>query len=54
VRTAIALVSVALVFFLGVIIAHAVGINDTGLTILGVMILAFLVFAIGRNLMSRR
>ena len=53
-RTAITLVSVALVFFIGVIIAHAVGISDTGLMILGVMIVAFLVFAIGRNLLSRR
>ena len=53
-RTAVALVSVALVFFLGVIIAHAVGISDTGLAILGVMIVAFLVFVIARSVLSKR
>ncbi|MDQ6621735.1 MAG: hypothetical protein M3Z31_18930 [Pseudomonadota bacterium] len=54
VRTAIALVSVAVVFFLGVILAHVYGVGGSGLTILGLLIVAFLVFAIGRNLASRR
>ena len=53
-RTAISLVSIAVVFFIGVIIAHAAGVGDTGLTVLGALIVAFLAFAIGRNLLSKR
>lgn len=54
VRTAVTLVSIALVFFLGVIIAHSVGIGDAGLSLLGLVIFIFLAVAIGRNLVSRR
>ncbi|HZQ62986.1 MAG TPA: hypothetical protein VFC24_16645 [Casimicrobiaceae bacterium] len=54
VRTAAALLSIALVFFIGVILAHAVGIGDAGLTALGLLIFVFLVVAIGRNLFNRR
>ena len=54
VRTAVTLLSIALVFFIGVILAHAVGVGETGLTVLGLAIMVFLVVAIGRNLWGKR
>jgi amino acid transporter len=50
VRTALALASIALVFFLGILLAKFLGDASTGMTVLGFAVLLFLVFAIGRNL----
>jgi hypothetical protein len=50
VRTALALASIALVFFLGIVFAKFLGDASTGMTVLGTAVLLFLVFAIGRNL----
>ena len=49
-RTAWILVSVAAVFFVGVIAAHAIGAGTGPIDVLGLVIIAFLVFAIGRHL----
>lgn len=54
VRTALALLSVALVFFIGVFVARLVGTDSGGFTVLGLLIIGFLAFAIGRNLRSRQ
>ena len=54
VRMALVLVSMAVVFFIGVIVAHSVGIGEAGLSVLGFVIFVFLAIAIGRNLLSRR
>ncbi|MFO1316052.1 MAG: cytochrome oxidase small assembly protein [Burkholderiales bacterium] len=53
VRTALALLSVAVVFFFGVLVAKYVGDTSTGMTVLGVAVLLFLLIAIGRNLRGR-
>ena len=53
VRTALALLSVAVVFFFGVLVAKFVGDTSTGMTVLGVAVLLFLLIAIGRNLRNR-
>ena len=53
-RTALALFSVAAVFFAGIIVTRFVGEPATGLSIMGGAVLLFLVFAIGRNLIGRR
>jgi uncharacterized membrane protein YbjE (DUF340 family) len=50
VRTALALASIAVVFFLGIVFAKFLGDASTGMTVLGAAVLMFLVFAIGRNL----
>ena len=50
VRTAIVLVSIAAVFFVGILVAKLVGDTSTGMTVLGAAGLLFLVVAIGRNL----
>ena len=49
-RTALVLASIALVFFLGIVFAKWMGDGDSGMTVLGVAVLLFLVLAIGRNL----
>ena len=50
VRTAIVLLSIAAVFFVGILVAKFVGDTSTGMTVLGAAVLLFLVVAIGRNL----
>ena len=49
-RTALVLLSIALVFFVGVIATHFIGDATTGIAVIGSAVLLFLVVAIGRNL----
>jgi hypothetical protein len=49
-RTGLILLSIALVFFGGVLYAHYAGESTMGMSVLGFAIFAFLVIAIGRNL----
>ncbi|HUO98463.1 MAG TPA: cytochrome oxidase small assembly protein [Rhizomicrobium sp.] len=49
VRTALILASIALVFFVGIIVAKLTGDTSTGMTVLGAAVLLFLVLAIGRS-----
>ena len=49
-RTALTLLSIALVFFVGVIAMHFVADATTGIAVIGTAVLLFLVVAIGRNL----
>lgn len=50
VRTALVLASIALVFFVGIIVAKFMGGWTTGISIVGFGVFIFLAFAIGRNL----
>ena len=50
VRTALILLSIALVFFFGIIFARFVGDSSTGMTVIGFAVLLFLVVSIGRNM----
>ena len=50
VRTALVFASIAVTFFVGIIVAHAVGGPVIGVGVVGFVVLLFLVFAIGRNL----
>jgi protein-S-isoprenylcysteine O-methyltransferase Ste14 len=50
VRTAAVLVTIALVFFCGIVFAKYMGDASTSMTVLGAAVLLFLVLAIGRNL----
>ena len=50
VRTALILLSIALVFFFGIIFAKLVGDASTGMSVLGFAVLLFLAVSIGRNL----
>ncbi len=49
-RTALVFASIAVVFFAGIIFAHAIGGPVVGVGVMGAVVLVFLVFAIGRNL----
>ena len=49
-KTAGVLLSIAVVFFVGVIATRFMGEGATGIVILGTIVLLFLVVAIGRNL----
>ena len=49
-RTGLILLSIALVFFGGVLYAHYAGESTIGMSVLGFAIFGFLVIAIGRNL----
>jgi uncharacterized membrane protein YoaK (UPF0700 family) len=49
-RTALTFATIALVFFVGVIVAHAFGGPLIGVAVMGVAVLLFLTFAIGRSL----
>jgi hypothetical protein len=49
-RTALILLSIALVFFFGIIFAKFVGDASTGMSVLGFAVLLFLAVSIGRNL----
>ena len=53
-RTALVLLSIALVFFFGIIFARLVGDASTGMTVIGFAILLFLVVTIGRSLRRNR
>ena len=50
VRTALVFASIAVVFFVGIIVAHAFAGPLIGVAVMGAAVLLFLVFAIGRNL----
>ena len=53
VRTALALLSIALVFFFGVIFAKFVGDASTGMTVIGCAVLLFLAVTIGRSIRKK-
>jgi hypothetical protein len=53
VRTALVLLSVAIVFFIGIISAKFIGGFSEGVSLMGILVLLFLCVAIGRNLFSR-
>ena len=53
VRTALALLSIALVFFFGVIFAKFVGDAPTGMTVIGFAVLLFLMVTIGRSIRKK-
>jgi hypothetical protein len=50
VRTALVFASIALVFFVGIIATKWMGGPVIGIGVMGVAVLVFLVFAIGRNI----
>ena len=50
VRTALVFASIAAVFFVGVIVVHAIGGPVVGVAVMGAAVLLFLAFAIGRSL----
>ena len=54
VRTAAVLFAIAFVFFGGFIVSRFFGDTATGMTVIGLAVLLFLVVAIGRNLRSRQ
>jgi len=49
-RTALAVASIAVLFFIGVIAAQFVGDSAIGMSVVAAAVLLFLAFAIGRNL----
>ncbi|MCC6194939.1 MAG: hypothetical protein IT518_10775 [Burkholderiales bacterium] len=53
-RTALILASIAVVFFLGIVLAKFTGDAGTSMTVLGFAVLLFLALAIGRNLRGQR
>jgi hypothetical protein len=53
-RTAFVLLSIAIVFFLGIIATKFMGGPATGIGVMGSAVLLYLVVAIGRNLRSKR
>ncbi len=53
-RTALTLVSIALVFFFGIIATKFMGGPATGIGVVGSAVLLYLVVAIGRNLRDKR
>jgi protein-S-isoprenylcysteine O-methyltransferase Ste14 len=48
-RTALAVASIAVLLFIGVIAAQFVGDSATGMSVVAAAVLLFLAFAIGRN-----
>lgn len=50
VRTALALLAIALTFFFGVMASKFMGGYQVGMSVVGFAVFVFLVFAIGRNL----
>jgi hypothetical protein len=50
VRTALVFASIAAMFFVGIIVAHAVGGPVVGVGVMGAVVFLFVAFAIGRNL----
>ncbi len=53
-RTAAILFAIAAVFFVGFIASRFMGDTATGMTVVGIAVLLFLVVAIGRNLREKR
>ena len=53
-RTAFVLAAIAATFFVGIIGSKFIGGPATGITVLGVAVLLYLVVAIGRNLSDKR
>ena len=53
-RTAFVLVAIAATFFAGIIGSRLIGGDATGLGVLGIAAVLFLVVAIGRNLRDKR
>jgi hypothetical protein len=53
-RTGLVFASIAAVFFVGIIAAHAIGGPVIGVGVMGTAALLFLGFAIGRSLRKRR
>ena len=53
-RTALILVSIALVFFGGIIVSQYTGGNAVGMGVLGLAIIGFLLVTVGRNLRKAR
>ena len=53
-RTALVLLSIAVVFFAGIIATKWMGGQTIGIGVMGTVILLFLIVAIGRNLRSKR
>jgi hypothetical protein len=53
VRTALVLLSIAVVFFFGIVFAKYMGEGSTGMTVLGAAVLLFLLVAIGRNILRK-
>ena len=53
-RTALVFASIAVVFFVGIIVAHALGGPLVGIGVVGGAVLVFLVFVIGRHLRGPR
>jgi hypothetical protein len=53
-RTALVLLTIALVFFAGIIATKFMGGPATGIGVVGAAVLLYLVVAIGRNLRDRR
>jgi O-antigen/teichoic acid export membrane protein len=52
-RTALTLASIALLFFVGIIATRYLDSSAAGIAAMGTAVLAFLVVAIGRNLLDR-
>ena len=53
-KTALVLLSIVAVFFVGIIATRFMGGPATGIGIMGAVVLLFLVVAIGRNLRDKR
>jgi len=53
VRTAVILLSIALVFFGGIILAQYAGEPSIGMSVLGLAVIGFLFVAIGRNVFRK-
>ena len=53
-RTALVLAAIAATFFVGIIGSRFIGGQDTGIAVLGIAVLLYLVAAIGRNLRDKR
>ena len=53
VRTGLVLASIALMFFVGIIVAKWFGGFDEGISIMGILVCFYLVVAIGRSVRSR-
>ena len=53
-RTALVLAAIAATFFVGIIGSKFVGGHETGIAVLGIAVLIYLVAAIGRNLSDKR
>ena len=51
-RTAAILFAIALVFFAGIIVSHYLGGVAAGMSVLGIVVVLYLVIAIGRNVGS--